>query len=84
MPDPRLLMTQKIPGEPRPKPPLEKLVSGVVSQVKGNDVFVIFDPPYEKTIQHGPMNYGSTKPSVGEHCLVAFDVNQRGYIIWNK
>jgi microcystin-dependent protein len=82
MPDPRLLLGNTVahPG-PAPKPVDEKILRGKISQINGGEIFAVLDPPYVSTIQVGPLESVTTL-SVGETCLVAFDANRRGYIIY--
>lgn len=82
MADPRLLLGKTVSHpEPAPKPQDEKILRATISQIQGSDIFATLDPPYVSTIQVGPLESVTTL-SVGETCLVAFDANRRGYIVY--
>jgi hypothetical protein len=56
------------------------LVSAVVSQVTGTEVFVTI-PGYSQEHKHGPMEYAGL-PSVGDEVVVAYDHKGAGHIVW--
>jgi hypothetical protein len=69
---------------PPPRPTDQKIVSGVVSRIDGEKVYVTVQE-FSGTYDFGPVEVSSTwaDPAVGDVCVVAFDQHNVGYIVWH-
>jgi hypothetical protein len=74
-------------SKPLPAPPLrptdEKAVSATVSRVEDDKVYVTVKE-FGGTYNFGPVETPSSwTPIVGERCLIVFDQDNIGYVVWH-
>jgi hypothetical protein len=85
MPNPLHLLGD---SQPLPAPPLrpmdQKAVSGVVSRIVGDDIYVSvreFSGTYDFGPVEVPAGWG---PGLNDRCLLNFDQNNVAYVVWHS